>query len=315
MILIKQYGKGKKNSDSQWKKIKATFFVTWQKGKSEIKSKPINYQIILNNIKVNGVFKPNLLDLPYLTEEFMDISTNTGLASHKLTPDSRPRANLLAWNRDQFLGENYPIKPALSREGIYIESFLENLIVRIIHYRNILVKYSNNFFSFDWIFTLRDLINDSISSIDIALHLTYNKAKYNPKSNWVFDEEQLGPKYGRRLNDKLKWIYQISGNNLNIEKYQNSLELIKELRNHLNHFDPPGFCLVGEECPEILNAVVDLAMIHIHIRKALNLACSVNLINWSLQKPVIFVPQSEFKKRTSFDKNSEGYNTCKWPSK
>lgn len=123
----------------------------------------------------------------------------------------------------------------------------------------------------------------------------------------------LGPKHGRRFKDKLKWIAHISGKPFNIESLKPSVFLFKEIRNHLNHFDPPSFSLTGEESPRILNAVLDVCKIHIEIRKALNLSISVNLINLSLQKPVIFTPELAYARRADFNEKEEGYNSCRWP--
>jgi hypothetical protein len=86
------------------------------------------------------------------------------------------------------------------------------------------------------------------------------------------------------------------------------------LRNHLNHFDPPSICLTLEECAEILNAVIDIGMIHIIMRKSLGLNPSTALINLVLQPQVNFIPEEKFSKRIPPDKLNEGYNTCRWPS-
>lgn len=310
LILIKQYGKSKIQTEKQWKEEKRTFVVYWGE-RNEKTSKPINYRTILDNIKQNSFFYPYSLDLPNLTEDFLDISTNSGLVSHNLTTDMKPQVHLVSNNRDQFLGENFPIKPLLTREGICIESFFDKLIVKIIQNRFKLIDNSNDFYSFNWFFTLRELINDSISSLEIVLHLIYNKAKYFPNSGWRFDEEKLGSKYGRRFKDKLKWIPLISGKPFNIESFRESVFLLKDMRNHLNHFDPPSFCLTAEECPKILNAIIDLGRVHIEIRKSLDLKVSSNLINLILQKPVIFTPELRYSKRLPHSKE-EGYNSCLW---
>ncbi|SFG61306.1 hypothetical protein [Pontibacter chinhatensis] len=313
LMLIRQYGKSKRLTAKEWKKEKRTFYVSWERDSQKIQSEPINYQIILNNIKNNNIFLPHLLRLPTLTEEFIDISTNYGLASHPITHNLEPQIKFVAWNRDGFLGENFPIKPILAREGFCIESFLDILIARVISKRDTLVNSSNKFYSFNWFFTLRDIVNDCISSIEIALHLMYNKAKFHPKPDWLFDEAKLGSKYGRRFKDKLKWVSHISGSSFNIESLKPSVFLLKEIRNHLNHFDPPSFCLTAEESPKILNAVLDISKIHIEMRNSLNLSISNNLINLYLQKPVLFNPELAYARRAPFNEKEEGYNSCRWP--
>jgi len=311
LLLINWYAADKKLTSKQWKKETRTIDVRWTDlGPRNVVSAPINYKILLNHIKENGNFIPEKLSLPKNREEFFDKSTNFALASHLVDDNSKPRINMMVWNRDEFLGEDFPIKPSLKREGICIESFLSKVIERVIQKRDYLIQNSDKFYSFDWLFVLRDLVNDSISSIDIALNLVYNKAKYYPNPNWTFDEEKLGSKNGRRFKDKLKWIRIISGNNFDIESFTDSIFLLKEIRNHLNHFDPPSFCLAAEETPKVLNAVMDIGRIHIEMRKALDLQVSTQIINLFLQKPATFIPRSKYSNRAIFE--DEGYSSCRW---
>lgn len=314
VLIIQQYGSSKLLTEREWKKEKRTFYVSWKIKDKIIKSNLINYNVILTSLRKNLQFIPSVLNLPPIYEEFIDISTNYGLASHRVTTFNKPQINFVAWNRDGFLGKDFPIKPILAREGFCIESFLDIIIARIIFRRDHLVKTSNKFYSFEWFFDLRDLINDCISSIEITLNLVYNKAKYHPNPNWVFNEKKLGLKYGRRFRDKLKWVEQISGSPFNIEKYADSLYLLKDIRNHLNHFDPPSFCLTAEESPKLLNSVLDIGMIHIEMRRALKLNVSVNLINLVLQNPVIFSPENDYLIRVPFKDKVEGYSSCNWPN-
>lgn len=313
LILVEQYVGNKKLTANKWKADKSLSVVNWEKDGEKIISDPINYSVILNYIKKHGQFNPYELKLPYISEHFIDVATSFGVTSHFLFNDTEPQNGYQMWNNEMFLGDRYPITPRLNREGIVISSFFDAFIRRIIQNRVILVETSNSFFTHDWFFLFKDLVNDSISSIEIALHLIYNKARFDPFPNWSFDEQKLGSKYGRRFKDKLKWVYQISGNTLNIEKQQKSLFWLQELRNHLNHFDPPSFCMTMEECAATLNAVVDIGMVHLTIRKTLGLGASISLVNLVLQPTVIFKPEEKFSKRLLFNPQNEGYNTCRWP--
>lgn len=315
LTLIEQYVRSKKQTANQWKADKSLSVVNWEKDGKKITSEPINYSIILNHIKSQGEFNPYKLGLPFISEQFIDVTTSFGVTTHVLTDGTKPQGHFQMWNDQLFLGDKYPITPSLSREGMLVSSFFDAFIRRIIQNRIALVETSTNFFSFDWLFLFKDLVNDSISSIEIVLHLIYNKAQYDPLPSWSFDEQKLGSKYGRRFKDKLKWAYQISGNTLNIEKQQKSLFWLQELRNHLNHFDPPSFCITMEECAATLNAIVDIGMIHLSIRKALGLGASISLINLVLQPSVVFQPEEKFSKRAPFDAQTEGYNTCRWVKK
>jgi hypothetical protein len=313
LILIELYIRSKKQTANQWKADKSLSVVNWEKNGKKVISEPINYSVILNHIKRHGQFNPSSLNLPYISEQFIDVTTAFGVTSHFLIDDTKPQNHYQMWNDQMFLGAKYPITPKLNREGILVSSFFDAFVRRIIQNRISLVETSNNFFTFEWLFLFKDLVNDSISSIEIVLHLIYNKAQFDPLPSWSFDEQKLGSKYGRRFKDKLKWVYQISGNTLNIEKHQKSLFWLQELRNHLNHFDPPSFCMTMEECVATLNAVVDIGMIHLIMRKTLGLGVSISLINLVLQPMIIFKPEEKFLKRAPLDIQNEGYNTCRWP--
>lgn len=314
LILVEQYIRSKNQTVSQWKLDKSMSVVNWEKDDKKVVSEPINYSVILNIIKQYGWFNPAPLRLPAICEEFLDVTSSVGITTHDLVDDVTPQGHFSMWNTDSFLGENYPITPKLNREGIIISSFFDAFIVRITKHRINLVETSDRFFTFEWLFQLKDLINDAISSLEIVLHLIYNKAQFNPVNNWVFDKDKLGSKYGRRFKDKLKWVGQISGKSFNIEKQQKSLFWLQELRNHLNHFDPPSFCVSMEECADILNSILDIGMVHLTMRKTLGLGASINLINLVLQPLVVFKPEEKFTRRAPLDEKNEGYNTCRWPN-
>ncbi|NID09395.1 hypothetical protein [Fibrivirga algicola] len=311
LLLAEQYLSKKNKTIKQWKEDKVPAVVNWENKieKRTVTSKGINYVIILNHIKKYGYFNPKQFDLYSIREDFLDLKTEVGVALH--TKDKRTSIEL--WNSSNYLGENFPITPNLGREGIIISCFLDQLLHRVAKNRELIVLNSNDVFSIDWLFSFKDLINDVISTLEIFLHLIYNKAQFDPLNGWVFDKDILGSSHGRRLTDKLKWIYQISGKHLGIESYKNSLLFVKELRNHLNHFDPPVFCIAIEEIADVLNYIVDIGMIHIEIRKVLNLKISSTLINFILQPQIVFVPEKMFSHRKPLDYNSEGYNSCRWP--
>ena len=175
-----------------------------------------------------------------------------------------------------------------------------------------LIEKSDHSLHYDWILDLRTLINDSISLLEITLNQIYIKGKFDLQPGWTFDEEVLGDKHGRRLMDKIKWIRQISGNNLNIEAERNSLDNLRELRNHFNHFDPPSLVVTIEEATIWLNQIIDIGFIIIKIRKSLSVQISTHLINFILQKEAVFNPEPAFTERLPLDSEKTGYLSSTW---
>jgi hypothetical protein len=315
LLLIKRYITHKSQSDAAWRIDKELGEVHWDNNNVKIDSLPINYSIILNNIKQNWYFKQDKLKLFIIREPFLDVATCAGLAMHSVTDEGEPQVSFTITPGEHFMGENYPVVPMLKSEGIIIGSFLNDFLNRIALHRQELVNSSNQCFSMEWFFKFRDVINDSISSLEIMLNLVYSKAEFDLPPTWVFNQDRLGLKYNRRFKDKLRWISEISGKDFNIEKYKKSLYWLQELRNHLNHFDPPSFCITFEQCAQVLNAIVDVGMVHLAMRKALGLYPSTTLINFVLQPEVIFIPEPQFIKRATDDEEGNGYNTCRWPVK
>jgi len=150
------------------------------------------------------------------------------------------------------------------------------------------------------------LLNDIISFLDITLNQIYLKAEYSPLKGWFFDREKLGVRHGRKLNDKLKWVYQITGKHLKIEKYMASLNQIRMIRNHFNHYDPPSIAFNLEEVNNWLNWILDVASIVHQIRLTLNEPTSPKLISLLLQRRSIFIPEEKFEHRFKQDEN-HGY--------
>ena len=107
-----------------------------------------------------------------------------------------------------------------------------------------------------WFHDLRILINDCITVVDITLHQLYYKAEYNPKQGWRFDREALKKRDGMRMMDMFEWIGKITGQGLdNATAEKEHFRVLKDIRNHLNHFDPPCFAFTIEDVVGWLNRV------------------------------------------------------------
>ena len=219
------------------------------------------------------------------------------------------------WSLMQRFGHGVNLQPQIDREGHLISSFLPGLIKRIIEQRDELIMNSHQALEINWLFRFKELIINSISLIDITLLQLYTKAQYNPEPNWTFDIDIVGVKHARRISDKLKWVKQISGTDPNISNELDSLMTLKNLRNHLSHFDPPCFVASLEEISDWLNMVLDIATINYKIRMALGVKLSEDLMTFMVQPEVEFVPQSVFTNRAPENRKYTGYKTSTWKPK
>ncbi|HTA83339.1 MAG TPA: hypothetical protein VK783_10410 [Bacteroidia bacterium] len=297
-----------------WKKEKRDFTVKWF-NKAEIpqESKKINYRIICDHIRETGTFSTQFFNLPTIECLWMDHSLDMKIDFHH-SDHLGETLGLASGIPQQQYGEKYPIKPLLKREGNLYTSFQPQLMARVMRERLNLIENSDKALEDEWVFQLRTLISDTISLLDITLNQVYIKAEYDPLPGWKFDKNKIGERHGRRLNDKLKWVFQITGTPINIEPEQASLEALKELRNHLMHFDPPSLVVTIEEAAIWLNQLIDIAMILVKIRKALKVEVSTSLINLILQKEVQFIPKHTQTKRQPLNNLSqEDYSSTRWP--
>ncbi|RYZ78167.1 MAG: hypothetical protein EOP04_30215, partial [Proteobacteria bacterium] len=268
LTLTNLYLPGLRQSIRKWREDKRKFKI--YNGDLKRESKEFNYLSISEFIRRNWYFEHKEFDLPWLHECWLDHTNNHRMNFHRRV-DDKPWISFTDGDLDKVYNEKFPVTPSIGREGILLSSFFEPLIDRIIKKRIKLVESSHEALSLDWIFELKDLINDTVSSVDILLNTIYTKAELDPLPKWTFSKQKLGEKHARRLTDKIKWIFQIGGQHLDISKESNSLTFLKELRNHLNHFDPPCFCATLEEIANWLNMITDIGVIHLKIREALSL--------------------------------------------
>ncbi len=297
-----------------WKKEKRDFTVNWfDKAQKPQESQKINYRIICDHIRDTGSFSTQFFNLPTIECFWMDHSLDMKIDFHH-SDHLGETLGIASGIPQQQYGEKYPIKPLLKREGNLYTSFQPQLMARVMRERGTLIENSDKALEDEWVFQLRTLISDTISLLDITLNQVYIKAEYDPLPGWKFDKNKIGERHGRRLNDKLKWVFQITGTPINIESEKASLESLKELRNHLMHFDPPSLVVTIEEAAIWLNQLIDIAMILVKIRKALKVEVSTSLINLILQKEVQFIPKHTQTKRQPLNNLSqEDYSSTRWP--
>jgi hypothetical protein len=304
---------GFKKSRQKWYKDRNLYHINWSdnKGNKHI-SEPINYLIIAKSIREKGNFNSKDFNLPDMECYWLDRSVDISINFHKFDIGSKQALTIIDGTPSQQFGGKYPIQPQLDREGHFFTTFQPQLIRRIIRNRTALIDNSDTALHPDWVLDLRSLINDTISLLEITLNQIYIKAQYDLPHGWKFDIGVLGEKHGRRISDKLKWVRQICGKNLNIENERVSLEELRELRNHFNHFDPPSLVVTLEEAAIWLNQIIDIGFILIKIRKTMNLEISPSLINFIIQKMAIFNPEPSFTQRLPLNSEKSGYFSSTW---
>jgi hypothetical protein len=314
-IITRNFFDGNLNQTlKEWRKDKKLYNINWPHFKTGeiIKSKGINYLTISEELRKYGKFDCEKFNLPPLGCLWLDTSLDMSINYHFFDPGSEIAMHMNDGTTKQQYGDNYPITPRLDREGHIFTTFQPTLLRRIIKLRNLLVNDSDKALFSDWVLDVRTIINDCISLIDINLNQLYTKAEYSPEPSWTFDKEKLGEKNNRRLKDKLKWVRQISGNNLDIEVEMVRLNKLKSIRNHLNHFDPPTLVITIEEAVQWLNDILYIGQIIIKIRKAIGVPISLLVLEFICQKEVVFVPEPVFSKRLPL-KPETGYYSSVWP--
>ena len=271
-------------------------------------SKPINFRIIQRHLLKNKTYKHHELNLPELISFWMDRNINAAMNFyHKSeTGEFTLEDNLLALQ----YGSSFPLTPKLNQEGFLITSFLELIARRISSSRISLVNNSHHFYTSEWLFNLKGILNDIISLVDITLNQLYLKAFYDKKKEWKFDINEVKQRFGRRLSDKLNWVKSITGNDLNIEKEKLSLMKLKDIRNHLNHFDPPSFVATLNEISNWLNEIFDAVKIVIRIRLCAGETINEDLIELYLQPNICFKPYAP--RGEDVNNKDFGYNSIKF---
>ena len=313
-ILTFHYLKSITKNESQWKRDTTSYKNTWtNNAKEQVKSKPINYLIFAQNLRENGKYIPQSLNLPEMECYWLDKSVDLSINFHMIDKAKKEALTMQDGTPERQFGTAYPIKPKLDREGHFFTTFQPQLIKKIIARRNELVNTSDKALDYNWVMELRYLINDTFSLLEITLNQFYIKAKYNPETGWKFDEKIVGDKNGRRLLDKLKWIRQITGKEFNCEPERQSLMRLKEVRNHFNHFDPPSLVITLEEVEIWLNDIITIGFLLVRLRKSIGVNISDELVNLIIQKRVIFTPQEAFKERLPLDSKKTGYYSSQWP--
>lgn len=302
-----------RQSLNKWRKDKTAYKINWKDRNQHTQvSAPINYLTISSFIRENGYFDPSHFNLPPIECRWLDFSLDMKINWHMYDETAPTGLTIHDGVSQQQYGKNYPIVPKLNREGHSFTTMQPQLLNRIVTLRNRLVENSHLALEDDWFFDLRNLINETVSIVEITLNQIYNKAQYDPLEKWEFNKDELGEKHGRRFNDKLNWIFKISGNHLNAENYLSAVNNLRELRNHMMHFDPPSLIVTIEEASVWLNQVIDVGYLLIRMRQAIGVEVSLQLMNFILQREVKFNPEAIFAKRLPLGNPEFDYKSSTW---
>lgn len=313
LLIANQFFNTNKSSN-QWRKDKNRYRITGKDhANNDITSEHINYLVISEFIRENGHFNANAFKLPLMKSFWLDGTLDAKINFHAHDETAPEGLTIADGFTKQIYGEKYPITPKLIREGHTYTTLQPQLLERIINLRTKLIETSTNALTDEWFFELRSLISDSISLVEITLNQIYIKAEYDPLPHWNFQKEALGERHGRRFEDKLGWIYKISGNHLGAEKYLPSCNNLRELRNHMMHFDPPSLIITIEEATIWLNQIIDIGWLLIKMRQAVGTEISMPLINFIIQKEAVFNPEPHFAKRLPIGIGGSDYISSIWP--
>ena len=302
-----------RQSLNKWRKDNKTYNINWT-DRNQIRqvSAPINYLTMSSFIRHHGYFDAQNFNLPPIECHWLDFSLDMKINWHMHDETAPSGLTILDGVSQQQYGENYPIVPKLNREGHSFTTMQPQLLSRIVTLRSKLVENSHLALEDEWFFDLRNLINETVSIVEITLNQIYNKAEYDPLEHWQFNKDKLGGKHGRRFEDKLSWIYKISGRHLGAENYLPAVHNLRELRNHMMHFDPPSLVVTIEEASIWLNQVIDVGYLLIRMRQAIGVEVSLQLMNFILQKEVKFNPEAHFSKRLPLGNPEFDYKSSTW---
>lgn len=276
----------------------------------EFSSKPISLTQIEWNLMSKNLHFTKQYMLPEFQCSWLDPSVSLGPGFHAVSTDGKES---LVFQIPTTLGSTFPLIPRIDREGFAYNSLQTLIQNRINRLREELIEKSADYANEAWLQDLRSFICECIALIDITLHQLYFKAQYSPLKGWTFDPVKLGDRHGRRMEDKLNWVYQITKNHINAGKQISTVFYnIKDLRNHLQHFDPPCFCFTLEDVVGWLNASRFIARLAWKIRAAVGSPLSMQLVQMLLAPPVQFIPSDPARARIK-QPSTIGYASTRWP--
>jgi hypothetical protein len=305
---------GIQRSPSQYIKA-ARVPVSWSE-KDGQKEVVVSFEDIVSHIQRDRTFDAALFGLGLPPNYWLDSSVAVGKPDGPVP--SVDGKMYLKFAPDAGFGPSFPVEPCIDREGVAFSSFQNQLQSNITKLHAALIDSCSIAPQLgrmmEWFNDLRMLLNECATIVDITLHQTYFKAEYGPRpAGWTFDPEKLGRRQGVRLRDKLQWIGKITGKPLDDARDEvASFIVLKDIRNHWNHFDPPGVAYTMEDVVGWLNRVPDIGRLLWKIRAKMKVPLSKGIVEIITLPTVMFVPRDPAATRLA-QGDDVGYRSSIWP--
>jgi hypothetical protein len=310
-LLLGQYA-GRYLTFEQWRKA-GDLTVTWKDDTGQDRrSRPFKFEWLASHVRDREQFLPEEFELPPLASGWLDASIEVKQPFHAPATDGSNDA--LTFMFPPPLSSSFPVQPKLDREGRAFSSLQLMLLQSWLDLRNRLVEQSHLLFEgYDWLRDLFLYVSTVVSTVDNTLHQIYYRAKYEAVTEgWTFNEATLGLPYARRLKDKLRWVGQLTGQPLDdCRDLVDAFVKIKDVRNHLIHFDPPILAFTIEDISQWLNATESVAQLLVAIRRRVRQPIPAPLFRLLLARPVDWYPFDAGKRRTT-QSADVGYASSRW---
>lgn len=275
-------------------------------------SQPITFDELTDYLLEHRSFTASAFNLPPLLSRWLDASVEMSPQFH--APGVERPDVALTFEVTPAISSKFPLVPALDREGRAFSSFQLVLLKALMRLRTLLVDQSEQLFSGEeWLDALFNYLNTAVACVDNTLHQIYYRAKYEgASSGWRFDETKLGKTHDRRLRDKIAWVGQITGRAVdNCRDEVNAFVELKDVRNHLNHFDPPVLAFSIEDVARWLNSAGAIADLLLEIRNRVGEPPCEALVSLLLAPTVAWIPHDPGKRRVP-QRRGTGYSSTCW---
>jgi hypothetical protein len=291
--------------------------VNWLDDKKQNHQANVRFDDIASYVQNHRTFDADVFGLPNISANWLDGSIALAKPDGPILASDGTRH--LHFKTPLPFGKDFPVSPSLDREGVVFSLFQNAIQQNIVRLHSRVIDECDKAFELNdlsWLHDLRMLLNDCVTIVDITLHQLYLIAKYGPRpAGWFFDEERLGRRHSIKLMDKFKWIGRITGKPLDdAENEKRTFQFIKNIRNHLNHFDPPCFAFTMEDIAKWLNRIPDIGRLLRKIRLKLDVPLTSGIVKIITLPLVEFVPQNPAAPRLP-QANDVGYASCIWPPK
>lgn len=305
---------GKDYRPKQWEK---EGLLNWSWKEKEAKKEVVfRFTDVVSHIQEDRTFDAGRFNLPSPPNNWLD--SGIGVA--------KPDAPICASDGSRYapfvvplqFGPNFPVKPCIDREGVAFSAFQGIIQENIVRLHRTLIDNCPMAFDLDglsWFHHLRMLLNECVTVVDITLHQMYTKAENGPcPSGWRFDPLKLGLPHEVRLTDKLKWVFKITGKPLDDARDEvANFIILKDIRNHFSHFDPPCVAYTMEDIASWLNLVADVGRLLWKMRIRMGAPLSKGIVEMITLPVVEFVPQDPSAPRLP-QRPDVGYSSSTWPS-